>query len=160
MTEIYDNRITGLNEYRGGIYQQAISSVTNLNNDWYDGKAYQVYGFEYEPGADGKIKWFIGKDATWMIDGRAVGPNGNIGQRVIPVEPMTIIFNLGISNSFAGIDEQALEPLFPAKMRVNWIRVYQDENSKSLTCDPEGRETSRYIEEHKQAYTDRNLTKW
>jgi len=39
---IYDDSITSMNNYRGGVFQQALSGVTNLNNDWYNGKAYQL----------------------------------------------------------------------------------------------------------------------
>ena len=36
-----------MNSYMGSVYQQAISGVANLNNTWYDGRAYQSYAFEY-----------------------------------------------------------------------------------------------------------------
>ena len=45
--EVYDQQTTGMNAYTGGNFQQAFSAITQLNNDWYDGKAYQKYGFEY-----------------------------------------------------------------------------------------------------------------
>ncbi|KAK3080038.1 beta-glucan synthesis-associated protein, partial [Teratosphaeriaceae sp. CCFEE 6253] len=69
------------NEYAGGVYQQALSIVTNLNNEWYDGNAYQTYGFDYTPGDTGSIAWNVGDTMTWKVDANAVGPNGNIGQR-------------------------------------------------------------------------------
>ncbi|EER25480.1 Beta-glucan synthesis-associated family protein [Coccidioides posadasii C735 delta SOWgp] len=158
--ELYDPKITHINDYRGGPFQQAISGITNLNNDWYDGKAYQVYAFEYTPGAKGEITWFVGKDKTWKLDARAIGPNGNIGQRVIPVEPMAIIMNLGMSHSFAPLNLTGLAPLLPAKMRFDYVRLYQDPDKKSVTCDPPGMETTRYIKKHKEVYTNPNLTTW
>ncbi len=69
-----------MNEYEGSVYQQAISGVTNLNNEWYEGNAYQLYAFEYTPGAQGKVTWFVGNTATWTFDARSVGPNGNVGR--------------------------------------------------------------------------------
>jgi hypothetical protein len=84
--ELYDPKITSINGYRGGPYQQALSGITNLNNNWYDGKGYQIYAFEYTPGAKGDVTWFVGSDRTWKLDARAIGPNGNIGQRLVPRE--------------------------------------------------------------------------
>lgn len=149
-----------MNSYTGGPLQQAMSGLTTLNNDWYDGNEYQIYAIEYKPGAKGEVVWFVGEEKTWKIDARAIGPNGNIGQRVVPEEPMTLIFNFGMSPSFAAGDEDQLQKLMPATMRVDYIRIYQDPKSKSLTCDPEGYETTEYIEKHKEPYTNVNLTSW
>lgn len=41
--EVYDPSVSAMNSYQGGVYQQALSTVTNLNNDWYNGNAYQSY---------------------------------------------------------------------------------------------------------------------
>jgi beta-glucanase (GH16 family) len=149
-----------MNEYMGSIYQQAISGVTNLNNDWYDGKEYQTYAFEYQPGAKGKVTWFVGDSATWTADARTMGPNGNIGQRVIPQEPMSIVVNFGMSNGFASLDMAGLAKLMPATMRIDYVRIYQPEGQTSVTCDPPGYETTQYISLHSEAYNNANLTTW
>ena len=159
-TEVYDPRITAINHYRGSPLQQAVSGITNLNNDWYDGKEYQVYAFEYEPGARGYVTWFVGKDKTWKIDGRALGPNGNIGQRLIPVEPLAVVMNFGMSHAFSELDLTGLRPLMPATMRVDYVRIYQDPERKSVTCDPPGWETTPYIRKHKEVYMNPNFTQW
>ncbi|TVY89445.1 putative beta-glucan synthesis-associated protein [Lachnellula willkommii] len=159
-TEIYDHEITGMNVYRGGVYQQALSAVTWLNNDWYDGKAYQTYGFEATPGALGDISWFVGDDYTWKVDGRATRPNGNIGQRVIPEEPMALVMNFGMSNSFATVFLANLAELLPATMRFDYVRIYQEEGKESVTCDPPGYETTEYIAAHPEPYANPNLTLW
>lgn len=148
-----------MNSYQGGVYQQALSTVTNLNNDWYDGKAYQSYSFEYQPGADGYVVWKVGGDKTWKVTGDSVGPNGNIGQRVIPEEPLTIIANFGMSNNFAQLNMSGLGPLMPATMRIDYIRIYQDEEGE-VTCDPKGYPTTEYIEKHPEPYKNFNLTHW
>ena len=157
--ELYDNSITAMNSYRGGSYQQAISGVTNLNNSWYNGNAYQTYAFEYEPGAAGYSTWFIGEDATWKLDARAIGPNGNIGQRVIPDEPMAMVINLGMSSSFANLNWTGLGEVIPATMRIDYIRIYQDSKG-ILGCDPPGYPTTDYIANHPKAYRDRDKTLW
>lgn len=157
--EIYDHRITEYNSYQGGVFQQALSSVTLLNNDWYDGKAYQKYGFEYEPGADGYVIWNVGDDHTWKVVGESVRPNGNIGQRIIPEEPMSIIVNFGMSNGFAALNLTGLGPLMPATMRLDYVRIYQDEDGE-MTCDPEGYPTTDYIAKHPEPYNNFNYTHW
>lgn len=158
--EIYDPSLTLLNSYQGGVYQQALSGLTYLNNDWYDGKAYQTYNFEYIPGDKGKITWAVGEVTSWALDARALGANGNIGQRPIPTEPMAIILNFGMSNGFSPVDLPALDKLYPATMRFDYVRIYQDPDAVSITCDPPGFETTQYIKEHMAAYTNANITRW
>ncbi|KAJ6260281.1 hypothetical protein Dda_4506 [Drechslerella dactyloides] len=157
---VYNNSITTMNEYRGGNLQQAFSGLTTLNNEWYDGKKYQTYAYEYKPGADGYIEWDVGREPSWRMEGPSIGPNGNIGQRVVPMEPMTIILNLGMGTSFQLPNYPEISKLLPAKMRVDWVRIYQPEGAESITCDPPGYETTQYIQDHLVAYTNPNLTTW
>ena len=149
-----------MNAYRGGPFQQAMSGVSNLNNEWYNGNNYQTFAFEYTPGSQGQISWFVGKDSTWKMDARSVRPNGNVGQRVVPTEPMSLIMNFGMSNSFAALNLTGLAPLMPATMRFDYVRIYQDPDSASVTCDPPGMETTDYINAHRDAYYNQNKTLW
>lgn len=147
------------NGYTGGPYQQAISATTNLNKDWFDGQQYQRYSFEYVPGEgeDAYISWKVGDQTMFMMDGRAIGPNGNIQARQVSEEPMSLILNLGISNSWTWIDWEHM--VFPAVMRVDYVRWYQKKGEENLvTCDPPGFETTKYIKEHIGAYTNVNFT--
>ncbi|KAF2196675.1 beta-glucan synthesis-associated [Delitschia confertaspora ATCC 74209] len=159
-TAFPDYSISYPNGYTGGPYQQAISATTNLNKQWYDGKAYQKYHFEYVPGVgeEAYIAWFVGDQMTFMMDGRSIGPNGNIAARQISQEPMSIILNLGISNAWTWIDWEHL--VFPAVMRIDYVRWYQNKGEELVTCDPPGYETTRYIKEHINAYTNPNFTHW
>ncbi|KAI9842860.1 MAG: hypothetical protein M1837_006881 [Sclerophora amabilis] len=148
---------TQMNSYRGGPYQQAISGTTLLNNDWYDQEQFQKYAFEYTPGnQDGEITWFVGDDVAYAMSGKAIGPNGNVGQREISQEPMSVVLNLGLSNSWTWIDWANLT--FPTTMYVDYVRVYQKEGEESITCDPPGYETTEYIKNHPKAYNNPNLT--
>ena len=152
-----------MNSYKGGPFQQAISGLTNLNNDWYNGKQYQNYAFEYKTGKDGFITWYVGKDKTWTMQAPATRANGNIGTRVIPEEPMSIIANFGMSNSFAAINIASIEKDLPSTMKVDYIRIYQDEDAdtdETMTCDPPGYPTTQYIRDHPKAYQNPNLTNW
>ena len=157
--EVYDHSVTAMNSYQGGVYQQALSGLTNLNNHWYDGEAYQTYAFEYSPGADGYVTWFVGDQQTWKITGDAIGPNGNVGQRVMPEEPMSIVANFGLSNSFAALNWTGLGELMPATMRFDYIRIYQDSDGE-MSCDPEGYPTTDFISNHPKAYQNPTMTTW
>lgn len=137
-----------------------MSGLTNLNNSWYDGQEYQTYNFEYTPGDKGKIVWAVGEQSTWTLDARSLGPNGNVGQRTIPTEPMAMVMNFGMSNGFAPVNLPGLDKLLPAVMRFDYVRIYQNPNSQSVTCDPPGYETTSYIRNHMSVYTNPNVTLW
>jgi beta-glucanase (GH16 family) len=158
--ETPDYRLSFVNTYTGGPFQQAVSTTTMLNNSWYDGMQYQKYAFEYAPGAgeDAYIQWFVGDDEMMKFDGRAIGPNGNVGQRLISEEPMSMVINLGISENWVNIDWAALK--FPTIMRIDYVRWYQKEGSEMVTCDPPGYETTEYIKNHPAAYNNPNYTHW
>jgi beta-glucanase (GH16 family) len=158
--EVYDHQITEINSYTGGPYQQAISGLVNLNNDWYDGKQYQKYAFDYRRGDDGFITWYVGDEQTWTLDARAIGPNGNVGKRVIPEEPLSIVVNFGMSNSFAGVNLDGILKLLPATMRIDYIRIYQDPDADFMTCDPPDYPTTDYIKAHPKPFANPNITTW
>lgn len=152
--------ISLVNTWTGGPYQEAVSTTTMLNNSWYDGVQYQKYAFEYVPGSssDSHITWYVGDEETMKFDARAIGPNGNVNQRIISEEPMSMILNLGFSHSWVDIDMANLR--FPAVMRVDYVRWYQKEGQELVTCDPPGYETTDYIARHPVAYNNQNLTRW
>lgn len=156
--EIPNYNTTQMNAYCGGPFQQAISGTTMLNNGWYDGYQYQKYAYEYTPGTggDAQIGWFVGDDISYMMNGNAIGPNGNVDSRVISEEPMSIILNLGFSTAWTQIDYKNLK--FPSMMHVDYVRWYQPSGSLSVTCDPPGYETTDYIAKHPKAYNNPNLT--
>lgn len=156
--EIPNYNTTQVNAYCGGPFQQAISGTTMLNNGWYDGYQYQKYAYEYTPGTggDAQIGWFVGEDMSFMMNGNAIGPNGNVQSRVISEEPMSIILNLGFSTAWTQIDYKNLK--FPSMMHIDYVRWYQPSGSFSVTCDPPGYETTEYIAKHLKAYNNPNLT--
>lgn len=148
---------TQMNGYTGSPYQQAISATTLLNNNWYNGTQYQKYAFEYIPGTStGKIAWFVGEDPSFIMDGRAIGPNGNIGARLVSEEPMSMVLNLGISSAWGEILFGDL--VFPTTMYIDYVRIYQKEGQEIITCDPPGYPTTEYIQNHPGAYNNPNLT--
>jgi beta-glucanase (GH16 family) len=148
---------TQMNGYTGGPYQQAVSATTLLNDNWYNGTAYQKYAFEYIPGTNtGKIAWFVGEDQSFMMDGRAIGPNGNVAAREVSQEPMSMVLNLGMSGAWGEV--QMANLLFPTTMHIDYVRIYQKPGEENITCDPPAYPTTEYIANHMEAYTNPNLT--
>jgi beta-glucanase (GH16 family) len=162
-TQIYNTGSTVLNPYKGGVFQQAVSAITQTDQQAYElsGGGFSVYGFEYKPGAgDAYITWISDNKASWTLLSAAMGADSTveIGERPIPQEPMYIIFNLGMSPNFGKIDFEHLT--FPTTMRVDYIRVYQPSNQVNIGCDPSGFPTAAYINQYSEAYTNANLTTW
>ncbi|KAF8636013.1 hypothetical protein AX15_000173 [Amanita polypyramis BW_CC] len=164
-TTIYDSTKTKINTYKGGPYQQAASAVTYVNSQNYNNNGYTKYGFEWwsdqKNRQDGYITWFSDGQPTWTVTSASIGPDNitQVQQRLIPEEPVYIILNLGISPSFQKADYANL--VFPSKMYVDYIRIYQRKGVKNgLTCDPPTRPTTDYIQSHLPAYSNPNFTTW
>lgn len=165
-TTIYDDDLTELNSYKGGVYQEAVSGVTLLGTDTYElGKGtFKKIGFEYK--ADPKtrdsnyITWFTDGQKTWTMNAAAVGPDRrvDIGQRLVSEEPMSIIMNFGMADGFAFVDIENL--IFPATMRIDYVRIYQPEDKINIGCNPPDYPTTDYIERHLDAYMNPNATQW
>ncbi|KAJ7169728.1 beta-glucan synthesis-associated [Mycena filopes] len=152
-----------LNSYIGGAFQQATSVVTNTDQKCYQllQPCFAVYGFEYKPGFnDAYITWISNNKIAWTLNqaGMNADPEVKIGDRPVPQEPLYIIANLGMSTNFGVVDFEHL--IFPAVMRVDYIRVYQPKNAINVGCDPEGFPTQAYINEYLPAYTNPNFTTW
>ncbi|CAH2355811.1 beta-glucan synthesis-associated protein Kre6p [[Candida] railenensis] len=164
--EILNSSVTTMNTYAGGPFQQAVSGTTVLNRLWYEHNnnkdglpGFQVYGYEYMNDDDtGYITWYVGENPTLTLHATSLHPNGNIGWRRIPKEPMSIIANMGMSNSWAYIDWSSIH--FPLNFKIDYIRLYQPEDAINLTCDPADYPTYQYIEEHLNAYSNVNFTSW
>jgi beta-glucanase (GH16 family) len=157
--------VTQLNSYLGGVYQQSTSGVTNTNQNCYTQVTgcFSTYGYQYKPGysADGAyISWITNDVVGWTLDAGALvaDPVTEISDRPIPQEPMYLITNLGISENFQTVDFTNL--IFPATMRIDWIRVYQPQGSINIGCNPKDYPTAAYINEYIEAYTNPNLTTW
>ncbi|KAJ1944726.1 hypothetical protein EC988_005915, partial [Linderina pennispora] len=147
------------NSYFGGTFQQSVSSLHYVDPAASNGIKYSTYGFEYRPGKHGYIRWYVDGEPVWHVDARAIGPNklSKVSQRIIAEEPMYIIMNLGISSGFAYIADDLK---FPAKMHVDYIRLFQDPDDIRLSCDPPDMPTGKYIQNHPRAYYNANLTRW
>ncbi|KAF5348742.1 hypothetical protein D9758_006835 [Tetrapyrgos nigripes] len=151
------------NTFTGNALQQATSVVTNTVPECYElaQGCYEVYGFEYKPGFnDGYILWISSNEIAWSLNADGLGPDNTveINARPVPQEPMYLLANLGMSRNFGPVDLAHLT--FPTQMKVDWIRVYQEQNSINIGCDPKDFPTSDYINTYIEAYTNPNLTTW
>ena len=100
--EIFDETITQPNGYQGSAVQQAISGLTDLPSDIFNGSGgkFYTFGFEYwaDPNNpdDAYITWQANGGQTLKIGPGAVSPdplpNGSgVGQRLIAQEPMVSV---------------------------------------------------------------------
>ncbi|KAJ7129340.1 beta-glucan synthesis-associated protein-domain-containing protein [Mycena epipterygia] len=166
---VYNSSVSRPNTYKGSAVQQAVSALTNVPGEGFQGSGRQMitYGFEYWSDPKTPDSGFI----TWQVDGSpsvrmgasAVGPDqgaggSGVGQRLIPVEPMSLILNLGISHNWQQIDLTTM--VFPAEMLVDYVRVYQRDGETNIGCDPPDFPTATYINDHFSAYTNPNVTTW
>ncbi|KAI0687091.1 beta-glucan synthesis-associated [Cytidiella melzeri] len=166
---IYTPELTVANSYRGSPVQQAVSCLTDLPDDMFQGSGanFKTLGFEYwadpDKPEDGFITWQTNGQPSYRLGAAAVGPDQGdgsamIGQRRIPEEPMSIILNLGISPNWQEIDLNTL--VFPAEMQVDYVRVYQRAGQTNIGCNPDRFPTSDYIANHFDAYNNPNYTYW
>ncbi|GAA5900699.1 hypothetical protein JCM6882_000943 [Rhodosporidiobolus microsporus] len=156
--------LTEANVYLGGTTQQVTSGLSHTDADTYNSTTnFALYGLEHIPSerdgwGNGKVLWTQADQEMWQISDQAMHANeeAGIGNRVVTAEPMYIILNLGLSENFGVVDLENLE--FPSKMRVDYVRVYQDPDHIGIGCDPEDNPTLDYINRHPELYNNPNIT--
>ncbi|KAG7095496.1 hypothetical protein E1B28_006235 [Marasmius oreades] len=167
---IYNASNTYTNPYHGSPLQQAVSGLTKVPADGYQGvpnQRYVTYGFEYWSDINDRDNGHI----TWQIDGKqsvtlrpgVVGPDtgaggSQVGQRLVPEEPMAMVLNLGISQNWQNIRLNTLK--FPAEMAFDYVRIYQRKGQQNIGCNPKDYPTTDYISRHLDQYSDSNKTLW
>lgn len=161
--ELHMGEDVHLNEYQGGQLQQSVSALATTNQACYErsGACYSDYAVEYKPGFDeGYVHWVSDGKPAWTLRGAGLGadPLTQISARPIPVEPMYLILNLGMSYNFGDIDMADL--VFPVHMYVDYVRVYQRPGEIKTNCDPADYPTANYIQTYKEAYNNINMTTW
>lgn len=154
---IENTNITIIREDIGTVYQESISLGTQLNTS-----EFHIFTMEYKSSLndiDSYIIFAIDGITTFSINGSALHPNDYIGWRQITKEPMSLVFNMGLSymwNQDLNTDELQL----PSKFLIDYIRIYQPKDAIEMTCDPKDYPTDDYIRNHKNAYENSNLTSW
>lgn len=77
--------------------------------------------FEYISGtSSGQIAWFVGEDPASIMDGRAIGPNGNFDFPHVSQRAIYMNQNLGDSNSWSEIMFGNLT--FPTFMYIDYLQ--------------------------------------
>lgn len=101
-TDIINSDITQFNGYKGSAVQQAISALTDLPSDIFNGSGgnFYTFGFEYWSDSsspeDGYIVWQSAGVESFKVDPGAVGPDPlpsgtGVSQRRVSEEPMVRI---------------------------------------------------------------------
>ena len=91
---IYNPSVTTFNSYKGGLFQQAASAVSYVDNANYGGNGYGIYGVEWwsdrNHRSDGYVNWYQGQDKMWTMTASALGPDPltMVSQRPVSEEPM------------------------------------------------------------------------
>ena len=162
---IYNHKETNRNSYSGGPTQEALSCVSRVPDSAFfgtDGEG-SIMGVEYMPdfsrNGQGYVTWYVDGKKTWTLFETALAPNKKtqIGQRTLPLEPMSLILNLGISKGFQNIDWKNIE--FPAHLAFDYVRVYQKRGEpQRISCDPSDYPTADYINKNMDLYSNSNIT--
>ncbi|KAI5450730.1 hypothetical protein NCC49_002739 [Naganishia albida] len=164
--DVFDETVSSMNSYWGGQYQQAASVLTDVDNDYYrdNSDEYGVFGFEMfsDEGNrdDNYITWVANGEPSWTLHASAIGPDAgaDIGQRLISEEPMYLIMNFGLSNNFESVTFTQLD--WPAKLSIDYVRVWVQDDYGGVGCSPPHRPTQKYINDHIDVYSDPNITVW
>lgn len=130
--DVADFSVSRFNSYKGGVYQQAVSVLTQTPRRIYQTQQAQAgprsaeFGvFELEWFADfnnrrnGHITWSVDGKRAWTMYPDAVAPNprSQVGRRIIAEEPMYMIFNFAMVSwlsFFSSFIPHPLDPAFPS----------------------------------------------
>ena len=89
-----------------------------------EGQAYQTFSYEYQGGGDtnAHVTWAVGGTPTWRVNAAAFAPDAevDVGQRLISVEPMSIVRHIGDNGA------DASEHQLGAVQRIPDDRVGED----------------------------------
>lgn len=156
---IWNTSGTFQNVWQGSVEQESMSVITLSDRTSYENAGYTSFGYEYDPGPDGRITWAMNGTQTWQLNAAAIGPNtdSEVAQRLISEEPMSINLNLAISTKFQYPEWGKLA--FPAHLWIDYVRVYQKGTPK-ISCDPADHPTRDYINRHLDTYNNPNITTW
>lgn len=94
VTTIFDDSITALNSYKGGVWQQAVSATTYFDKTYYNDQGYGTYAVEWysnpDSRDDGYIEWVSDGSPSWKITAASIAADTTveISDRLISEEPM------------------------------------------------------------------------
>ncbi|RLN71052.1 hypothetical protein BBJ28_00006948 [Nothophytophthora sp. Chile5] len=137
-----------------------------------------TYQLEWVTGDDGYIRWMLSGEPIFEITADVLtNPPQDTAQmnpkKIMLEEPMYVIFNVALSSSWgssppnagegdcygdgSSSETNAICDSFPMYLKIDYIRVYQDQSSDSnmaVGCDPSTHPTAQWIEDNIDSYTD------
>ncbi|KAG6963296.1 hypothetical protein JG688_00008203 [Phytophthora aleatoria] len=134
-----------------------------------------TYTVEWVTGDDGYVRWEVEGNPLYEIAAATVtNPPQDAAQmnpkKIMIEEPLYIIFNVALSSSWGskppnagtsgcygdGKDNKtnAICDAFPMKMKIDYVRVYQDTSTMAYGCDPASHPTKQWIEDNIDSYQD------
>ncbi|KAG2999736.1 hypothetical protein PC119_g17141 [Phytophthora cactorum] len=134
-----------------------------------------TYTVEWVTGDDGYVRWEVEGNPLYEIAAATVtNPPQDAAQlnpkKIMIEEPLYIIFNVALSSSWGskppnagtsgcygdGKDKKtnAICDAFPMKMKIDYVRVYQDTSTMAYGCDPASHPTKQWIEDNIDSYQD------
>ncbi|GMF43163.1 unnamed protein product [Phytophthora fragariaefolia] len=134
-----------------------------------------TYSVEWVTGNDGYVRWEVEGHPLFEITAATLAnPPQDAAQsnpkKIMIEEPMYFIFNVALSSTWGakppnagvsgcygdGTDKKtnAICDAFPMKMKIDYIRVYQDTTTMAYGCDPTSHPTKQWIEDNIDSYQD------
>ncbi|OQR81430.1 beta-glucan synthesis-associated protein [Thraustotheca clavata] len=141
--------------------------------------------FSKVTGSDGYVRWMLDKAPIFEIPASAMtnppqGGKETNPKKIMIEEPSYFIFNVAMSSAWGAMPPnyvvgpcrgnatipapgtwqynttQSICDSFPMFMEVEYIRVWQDNKTMSVGCDPPSHPTKEFIKGHILNYTDAN----
>ncbi|KAJ7663697.1 glycoside hydrolase family 16 protein [Mycena polygramma] len=144
---IADTTLSQQNSYNGGLFQQA-TFVVSATSTFSFSFLSSLHTFFYSLAQ--YITWITDNKVAWTLNSPGLGADSltGISARPITDEPLYILANLGISHAFGYIDFDHL--VFPATMRIDWVRVYSGAYTNPLL--------TTWVDDYNQTNPRNNLT--
>ncbi|KAI3431296.1 hypothetical protein D9Q98_004355 [Chlorella vulgaris] len=135
----------------GSLYQDAVGAYASVNASFFT--SFHTFGLHWVPREH--VRWYIDGVLVYEVSQEALREQTNstgytVHERLIPVEPMAIIFNLAMSESFGYVDLEKLA--FPSQYKVDYVRVYQNASAVNLGCSPPDFPTAQYLACNRDKY--------
>mmetsp|Transcript_24346 Transcript_24346/g.31787 ORF Transcript_24346/g.31787 Transcript_24346/m.31787 type:complete len:552 (+) Transcript_24346:194-1849(+) len=161
-----------------GYVADAVSGNTDVSNDLFNNQ--HIYRLEWEPGTDGYLNWYLDGEFLWGVDGSDLQEKAGA---MIPEEPMYLIFNTALSDSWAMPEPCDMEAChacyrcydcsnpdcwcampdgmkgcanFPGRYLIDYVRLYQNPSNPKHTvaCDTKEYPTAAYIAKNPELFAD------
>ena len=155
---------TSWNRYfYGDNHHSAVSALTMLDQKEfltpapYSSPKYHTYSLEFDDDEEeGFIRWFVDGVPLFnmpsaSLKGRCAPGGGEcVEDTEISHEPMYLIMNQAVASSFSSpcTGDPVCDAIWPGKMKIDHVRVYQNPSKRNVGCSPGKYPTAGWIEGH------------